>query len=66
MTKNSPHTTLILASFLGALVFLPLATARSALADNETVAARPQTQQDGSSTGPYDGADFEAAKRAFY
>ena len=65
MTKNSPQTALIVASFLGALVLLPLATARSALADNETVAAKPQTQQDGS-TGPYDGADFEAAKRAFY
>ncbi len=35
----------------------------SAFAASEAVAAVPQAQQ-GGSTGPYDGADFEAAKHA--
>ena len=35
----------------------------TAFAANENVAAQPQSQQ--GSTGPYDGADYQAAKNAF-
>jgi hypothetical protein len=36
----------------------------SAFAANEAVAAQPQSQQVGN-TGPYDGADYQAARNAF-
>jgi hypothetical protein len=36
----------------------------SAFAANESLAAQPQSQQ-GGSTGPYDGSDYQAARNAF-
>jgi hypothetical protein len=65
MTKCSPKTSFIVASILGAMAILPIGLTHTAFADNENLAAQPSQAQQGSSTGPYDGADFEAAKRAF-
>jgi len=41
-----------------------IASVGTAFAASENVAAQPQTQTSGNS-GVYDGADFQAAKRAF-
>lgn len=53
----------------GTLALALLATGTSlgtAFAADENLAARPQSSQSQTSnTGPYDGADFEAAKHAF-
>jgi hypothetical protein len=65
MTTRSIKTAFIFASIFGAMAILPIGLAHTALADTESLAAQPSQAQQGSSTGPYDGADFEAAKRAF-
>jgi len=59
-----------IASFLraGTLALALLATGTSlstAFAADENLAARPSSQAQTSNTGPYDGADFEAAKHAY-
>jgi hypothetical protein len=48
------------------MTVLPLASTYADVADmtsNETVASQPSQQ--GSSTGPYDGAEWEAAKHQY-
>ena len=60
-----------MSSFLraGTLALALLATGTSlstAVAADENLAAQPQSSQaQGSNAGPYDGAEFEAAKHAY-
>ena len=65
MIKCSPKSSFIVASILGAMAILPIGLTHTAYADNENLAVQPSQAQQGSSTGPYDGADFEATKRSF-
>jgi hypothetical protein len=65
MTQRLAKTAFIFASILGAMAILPVGSTHVAFADGETLAAQPSQAQQGATTGPYDGADFEAAKRAF-
>jgi hypothetical protein len=57
-------TSFLRAGFVAAALMAPAAGAVPALAD--TANHQTQTQNQDSNTGPYDGADSEAAKRAFY
>ena len=53
------------AGTLALLLTAAVGSIGTAYADNENLAAQSQSQQAGS-TGPYDGADYQAAKHAFY
>jgi hypothetical protein len=57
-------TSILRAGFLAVALMAPVAVALPALAD--TASHQPQAQNQDSNSGPYDGADSEAAKRAFY
>lgn len=58
-------TSILRAGTLALALTASLASIGTAFADNESVAAMPQSQQNGS-TGPYDGAASQAAKNAQY
>jgi len=63
---NLTQTAFIFAAVFGTMTVLPLASTYADVADmpsNETVASQPSPQ--GSSVGPYDGADYEAARHQY-
>jgi hypothetical protein len=59
---NFTQTAFIFAAVFGTMTLLPLASTYADTASNETVASQPQQ---GSSVGPYDGADYEAARHQY-
>lgn len=59
---NLTQTAFIFAAVFGTMTALPLVSARADMTSNETVASQPSQQ---SSSGPYDGADYWAARNAY-
>jgi hypothetical protein len=57
-------TSILRASTLALALTAATVSIGSAFAANEALAAQTQSQQAGT-TGPYDGADYQAAKNAF-
>jgi len=60
---NLTQTAFIFAAVFGTMTVLPLVSAHADMTSNETVASQPS--QHGSSVGPYDGADYEAARHQY-
>ncbi len=58
-------TSILRAGLFALALYVPISAASSIVAQAADQQALLQNQQ-GSSTGPYDGASDEAAKRAFY
>jgi hypothetical protein len=59
-------TSILRAGSLALVLAAAIGSSGVAFADSENLAAQPPQSQQNASTGPYDGADYQAAKNAWF
>jgi hypothetical protein len=59
-------TSILRAGSLALVLAAAIGSSGAAFADSENLAVQPPQAQQNANTGPYDGADYQAAKNAWF